>query len=110
LTRIFFAQSSCKLPAAPTPMPSAQPANPAQPLRRSSPRRTVRTTSPISQPARSLQLESSLPFVAALAAESEQPTQLRHALPGLGGQLCKPQPPHPRGHFFPRHVREKAEN
>jgi len=108
LTRIFFAQSSCKLPAAPTPMPSAQPANPAQPLRRSSPRRAVWTTSPIAQPARSLQLESSFPFVAALATESKQPTQLRHALLGLRGQLCKPQPPHPSRHFFPRHVREKA--
>src|SRR5580765_1847645 len=106
LTRIFFAQSSGKLPAAPTPMPSAQPANPAQPLWRSSPRRTVWTTRPISQSARSLQFESSLPFVAALATESEQPTQLRHALLGLGSQLRKLQPAHPRGHFFPRHVHE----
>jgi hypothetical protein len=109
LPRIFFAQSGCELPAAPTPMSSAQPANPLQPLGGSSLRRASGTTSSLSQPAGSLPLESGLPFVATLATESEQPAQLRHALLGLESQLCKLQPPGQRRELFQRHAREKAE-
>jgi hypothetical protein len=109
LPRIFFAQSGCKLAAAPTPMSSAQPSNPLQPLWGSSLRRTLGTTSSLSQPAGSLPLESPLPFVAALATQSEQPAQLRHALLGLQSQLCKLQPPGQRRELFQRHAREKGE-
>src|SRR5712691_252525 len=83
LTWIFFAQPSSKLPAPPTPMASAQPPNPGLPLRRHSTRRAMRSPRSISQSAPSLPLEPGLPFVAQLATESEQPTQLRHALLGL---------------------------
>src|SRR5260370_39891680 len=43
LTRIFLAQPSCQFPAAPTPMSSAQPSNPNQPLGWSLPWRLVWT-------------------------------------------------------------------
>jgi hypothetical protein len=109
LPRIFSAQSGCKLPAAPTPMSSAQAANPLQPFWGSSLRRTLGTTGSLAQPARSLPLESGLPFVAALATQSEQPAQLRHALLGLQSQLCKLQPPGQSRELFQRHAREKGE-
>jgi hypothetical protein len=89
LTRIFLTQSRSQLPTAPTPLPPAQPTNPRQPFRGSLTWRAFWTTRSIAQPDHSLDLESSLPFVASLAACSKQSTQLRHALLGLQSHLCK---------------------
>ena len=101
LTGMFFAHSRCQFPASPASISPPQTPNPDQPLRGNLPRRAMRPTSPTSQTARPFPLESRHPLVAALAAHSKTPTQLRHALLGLQGQLHEPQPSHHRRKFFP---------
>ena len=109
LARILFAQPNSKLLASPAPMSPSQPANPFQPLDRNLSRRMMWTTAQISQTLPTLPFEPCLPLVAALATDSELPTQLRHAFVGLQSQLHKGQPPYCRGDFFPRHAREKRQ-
>jgi len=98
LPAVFPDQSSSQLPTAPASMPPPHPANSLQPCRTRSTRRSPRTTGPIQQPLPPFLFEASLPFVAALAADSKYSTQPRHALLGL------------QGHFYelqsPRHLRK----
>ncbi len=107
-SRIFFAQSSCQLPASPAPVSSPQTSNSLQPPRGYSPRRAVGPARPVSKTTRSFPFESCYPFVAALAAHSKTTAQLRHALLGLQGQLYELQTSHHTSKFFPRHARGKT--
>src|SRR5579859_888760 len=106
---VFLPQTRSQFPAAPTPVTSPQTPNPDQPSRGYPPRRTMRATGPVPQTARPLLLESRYPLVAALAAQTKTPTQLRHALLGFEGQLHELQPLYHRRKFFPRHARGKAQ-
>jgi hypothetical protein len=108
LSRKFPAQSSRKLATAPTPMPSPNPPNAQQPFGRNLSWRALRPPRPIPKTGKSLSLETLLPFVASLATDPKQPTQLRHVLLGLQGQLHKTQPPNYRRHFSERHASVKG--
>jgi hypothetical protein len=104
----FLAQSSRKLATAPTPMPPAHPPDAHQPSGRNASRRATWTPRPIPKTTKSLALETLLPFVAPLATDPKQTTQMRHALLGLQRQLHKLQPPNYREHFFERHASVKG--
>jgi hypothetical protein len=95
----FLAQSSRKLATAPTPMPAPQPPNAHQPFGRNLSWRALWASRPIPKAAKPLSLETLLPFVASLATDPKQPTQLRHVLLGLERQLHKMQPPNYRRHL-----------
>jgi hypothetical protein len=107
LSRKFLAQSSRKLATAPTPMPSPHPPNAHQPFGRNLSWRALWPSRPIPKAGKSLSLETLLPFVASLATDPKQPTQLRHVLLGLQSQLHKTQPPNYRRHFSERHASVK---
>jgi hypothetical protein len=89
---VFFDQSNSQLATSPTPMAPSQSPNSLHPLLARSPWRASRTPLLIQQSAPTSLLEAMFPFVAALAADSERPTQPRHALLGLQRQLYKLQP------------------
>jgi hypothetical protein len=104
----FLAQSSRKLATAPTPIPSPRPPNAHQPFGRNLSWRALWASGPIPKAAKPLSLETLLPFVASLATDPKQPTQLRHVLLGLQSQLHKMQPPNYRRHFLERHAPVKG--
>ena len=108
-SRIISSQACRQLPASPTAVSPPQNSNPPQPLRGDSPRRMMRPASPVSHTLGPFPLETRPPFVAASAAHSKSPTQLRHALLGLQRQLHELQPSHHRRELFPRHARGRAE-
>jgi hypothetical protein len=89
---VFSDQASSQFPTSPAPMSPPHPPNSLQPFVARSLRRSARTTRLIHQSPSTLLFEASLPFVAALAADSKRPTQSRHALLGLQSQLHELQP------------------
>jgi hypothetical protein len=89
---VFLGQASAQFPTSPAPMAPTRLPNPPQPFLVRSPRRAPGTPGPIQQPTPTFLLEAMLPFVAALATDSKQPTQPRHALLGLQSQLYELQP------------------
>src|SRR5262245_47881724 len=92
LPAIFPAQSDPQFATPPTAMGSMQTSNSGQPLATRLRGRAPRPALPIAQTPVSFSLETPQPLVAAFAAESELPTQLRHAFLGLQNQLHKRQP------------------
>lgn len=109
LRRMLLAQPNPKLLAAPTPMPSPQPAYTRQPLCRNLTGAMMRTARTVTQAAQAFSFEAGHPFVTSLATDSENPTQMRHASRGLQSQFHESQPPSKRRDFFPRHSRRKRQ-
>jgi len=101
LTGVVLDQSNPQFATSPTAMPSPQTPNSGHPWPTGLLRRVMRTTPPIVETALPFLLEALLPFVAALSAEPERPTQPRHALLGLQSQLHELQSSRHQGDCLP---------